>query len=218
MTFVAGTGDTGAPPIYPAASPNVLSVGGTTLSLDASGNILSESAWPGSGGGLSSFESQPAYQEGLTIHNGTSLISANGMRATPDVAYDADPNTGFPVYDSYNNPVSAPWAEWAGTSDAAPQWAALIAIADQGRALVGLGPLDRPSQTLPALYAMSASDFHDITTGGSTGSPNYEAGPGYDLVTGLGTPLANLVVPALDTHFTLSIRRRRSLASPSWYR
>ena len=67
--------------------------------------------------------------------------------------------------------VRPPWGQWGGTSDAAPQWAALIAIADQGRALAGKASLDGATQTLPMLYALPASDFHDITSGTSTGHP-----------------------------------------------
>jgi hypothetical protein len=197
VTFVASSGDSGAPDSYPSASPNVLSVGGTTLRLDAAGNILSESGWRGSGGGLSSAEAQPSYQQGLVIHSGSTVISANGRRANPDVSYDSDPATGFPVYDTYNNPVATPWGQWGGTSDAAPQWAALIAIADQGRALGGVASLDGRNDILPRLYQLPGSDFHDIATGTSTGTPNYSAGPGYDLVTGLGTPVANILVPHL---------------------
>jgi uncharacterized repeat protein (TIGR01451 family) len=188
VTFLASSGDSGAPPSYPSVSPNVVSVGGTTLSADSAGNILSEAGWSGSGGGISTQESQPSYQNGVVTQTTTA-------RANPDVAYDADPNTGFWVYNSYGSPL--PWQQLGGTSDAAPQWAAIIAIADQGRALAGFGSLDGPSQTLPLLYRLSASDFHDITTGGSTGSPSYSAGPGYDLVTGRGTPLANRVVADL---------------------
>jgi hypothetical protein len=205
VTFVASSGDSGSPASYPASSPNVVAVGGTTLKLDASNNILSETGWSGSGGGISSVESQPSYQSGVVTQSST-------RRATPDVAYDANPNTGFPVYDSYNNGTSAPWSQFGGTSDAAPQWAALIAIADQGRALAGLSSLDGPSETLPKLYSLSSSDFHDITSGTSTGSPNQSAGTGYDLVTGLGSPVANLIVADLvgssstpsATHFSLS--------------
>jgi len=207
VTFVVSSGDSGAPASYPAASPNVLSVGGTSLYLNSSANISSESAWSGSGGGISSQEAQPSYQRGIVTQSST-------MRTNPDVAYDADPNTGFPEYNSYSFP-SAPWQQFGGTSDAAPQWAALIAIADQGRIKAGLASLDGPSQTLPMLYALPASDFHDITTGNSTGSPSYAAGPGYDLVTGRGTPIANLIVAAFAgqtvtapapaaTHFTVS--------------
>ena len=76
-----------------------------------------------------------------------------------------------------------------GTSLAAPAWAALIAIADQGRVAVGGTTLDGATQTLPALYSLPSTDFHDITTG-SNGT--FSAGPGYDYATGLGTPVANL--------------------------
>jgi streptogramin lyase len=190
VTFVASSGDFGAPPSYPAASPNVLAVGGTTLNLDTSGNILSESGWAGSGGGLSPFEPQPAYQFGVVTQSST-------QRANPDVAYDADPNTGFPIYDTFNNSVFAPWSQVGGTSAGAPQWAALVAIADQGLILDGVNPLDGPTQTLPELYALPAGDFHDITTGGSTGFPPLSAGPGYDLVTGLGTPVVNRIITDL---------------------
>ncbi|HYV37005.1 MAG TPA: hypothetical protein VE988_14965, partial [Gemmataceae bacterium] len=197
VTFVASAGDDGAPPIYPAISPNVLAVGGTTIDLDAAGNILSEIGWTGSGGGISAVESQPSYQSSLVIHNGPSVISANGMRTNPDVGYSSDGSAGFPIYDSYDSPAGSPWERLGGTSAAAPQWAALIAIADQGRALHGLGSLDGPSETLPKLYALPTSFFHDITTGDSTGTPNYTAGNGYDLVTGLGSPRADAVVAAL---------------------
>jgi hypothetical protein len=190
VTFVAASGDNGAPAGYPAVSPNVLAVGGTTLSLGAGGTYVAESAWSGSGGGVSAFEPQPAYQNGAVTQTST-------QRANPDVAYDADPNTGFPVYDSYNNGSSAPWSQFGGTSVAAPQWAALIAIADQGRILAGESPLDGPTQTLPMLYSLPASDFHDITSGSSNGSPRESAAAGYDLATGRGTPVANQVVADL---------------------
>ena len=181
-------------PQYPATSPNVLAVGGTSLYLTAQNNYSSETSWGNSsgssGGGISSEEPQPPYQTGV-------VTQSSAYRTIPDVAYDADPNTGFPVYDTVNNSVSDPWGEWGGTSDAAPQWSALIAIADEGRKLAGLGSLDGPSQTLPLLYALPAADFHDITTGKSLGSPNYSAGTGYDLVTGRGSPYADEVINAL---------------------
>lgn len=187
VTFVASSGDSGTIE-YPAASPNVLSVGGTSLALDLNNNYLLESAWDGSGGGISRFEPLPAYQQGV-------VGSAVTTRGNPDVAYDADPYTGFAVYDSYTFPYD-PWLEVGGTSAGAPQWSALIAIADQGRALNGLGTLDGASQTLPLLYGMGESAFHDITSGWNLGG--YSAGPGYDLVTGLGSPIAGQVVAGLS--------------------
>jgi hypothetical protein len=206
VTFIASSGDAGAPVSYPAASPNVLSVGGTTLSLTSTNSILSEAGWSGSGGGISTVESQPSYQKGVVTQSTT-------RRTNPDVAYDASPNTGFPVYNSYSFPTS-PWQEFGGTSDAAPQWAAIIAIADQGRALAGLGSLDGATQTLPKIYSVSSADFHDVTSGTSTGSPHYSAAAGYDLVTGRGSPVANKLVADLvgsgssnpsATHFSVSL-------------
>jgi hypothetical protein len=209
VTFVAASGDTGAPASYPAASPNVLAVGGTTLYVDALGNTSSESAWTGSGGGLSAFEAQPSYQRGFVAQSTT-------QRGTPDVAYDADPNTGFPVYDSYSNGALTPWVQLGGTSAAAPQWSALIAIANQGRAAAGLGSLDGITQTLPKIYALPAADFRDITTGSSTGNPSLSAGPGYDLVTGRGSPIANRVVADLiGQPLSLSLNRFLVASSPS---
>ena len=125
------------------------------------------------------------------------VTQTSTRRASPDVAYDADPRTGFPVYDSFNNGTAAPWSQFGGTSAGSPQWAALVAIADQGRVLAGKAALDGPSQLLPMLYGLAAQDFHDVTAGTSFGQPNFTAGPGYDLVTGRGTPVANLVVADL---------------------
>jgi hypothetical protein len=184
VTFVASSGDYGAPPSYPAVSPNVLSVGGTTLTLSSSGGYGSETAWSGSGGGLSAYEGEPGYQQGA---------QSTGKRGNPDVAYNADPSTGYYIYDSVPYNGYAGWWAPGGTSAGAPQWAALVAIADQGRALAGKGSLDGPTQTLPAIYSLSSSAFHDVTSG----SNGYAAGPGYDEATGRGSPVANLVISGL---------------------
>jgi hypothetical protein len=184
VTFIASSGDGGSAgaPQYPAVSPNVIGVGGTNLYLDAANNWSTEVGWSGSGGGLSVYASQPAYQTGVVTQSGT-------MRTTPDVAYNS--GCGMGIYDSYGY---GGWVNVGGTSAGAPQWAALVAIADQGRALAGQATLDGPSQALPKLYALPPSDYHDITSGSNGG---YSAGPGYDLVTGLGSPYANLIAPAL---------------------
>jgi subtilase family serine protease len=205
VTFLAATGDYGAystnyypqnPPVivqYPAASPNVVAVGGTTLSVDGQGNYQSESGWGhgtdsywelGSGGGISTIAAQPAYQMGV-------VTQSNTQRTIPDVAMDGDPNSGVPVYDAYNFGSDTPWEVGAvgGTSLATPMYAGVIAIANQGRAINGLGTPDGSTQTLPMLYTISANDIHDVTTGNNY----YPAGPGYDLVTGRGTPIVNLL-------------------------
>jgi len=185
VTFLAATGDTGKPGGYPAYSPNVVAVGGTVLSVDGSGNYISESGWSGSGGGLSTVEPQPSYQTGVVTQSSTA-------RANPDVALIA--GTGVAVYDSWDYP-STGWSTfaWGGTSLATPCWAGLIAIADQGRGLLGQTSLDGRTQTLPFLYQMPASNFHDITSGNN----GFAAGSGYDLVTGLGTPIAPAVAGGL---------------------
>ena len=105
------------------------------------------------------------------------------------------PNTGVQIYDSYDQ--ANPSFQVGGTSLAAPCWAALIAIADQGRVAAGGTTLDGASQTLPMLYSLPSGDFHDITSGTSMGSANNSAGPGYDQVTGIGSPVTNLLIPGL---------------------
>lgn len=205
VTFLASSGDSGSyvpgtstvAVNYPAASPNVLSVGGTSLTLNPNNTYKSETAWGngtssgtagGSGGGISQFESEPTYQQS---------VQNTGFRTVPDVAFDADPATGVAVYDSYDFGSATPWVQIGGTSLASPSWAGLIAIADQGLVARGEPTLDGPSQTLPKLYELYKilpADFHDITSG-SNGA--FTAGPGYDEVTGMGTPAANLLIPDL---------------------
>src|SRR5262249_14398572 len=123
VTFVASSGDNVCGVEYPAASPYVLAVGGTTLNLSSDGTWGGESAWSGSGGGVSAYEGRPSYQGGTS-----------GGRVVPDVAYDADPNTGFAVYDSYKYQGQSGWFVVGGTSAGAPQWAAITAIANSLRA------------------------------------------------------------------------------------
>src|SRR5262249_13563226 len=159
VTFLASAGDTGGQGIYPSASPYVVSVGGTTLKVSSNGTYQSESAWSDGGGGASPDEAEPASQSkyGITLHG----------RGTPDVAYDADPNTGFAVYDSVPYYGEAGWFQVGGTSAGAPQWAALVALADQGRST----PLSSASLTTSPFYDAAtgsttyASNYHDITTG-----------------------------------------------------
>jgi subtilase family serine protease len=204
VTFVASSGDYGAYASpnsttmsvqYPAASPNVLGVGGTRLALDSSGNYSTESAWGsgtssnsggGAGGGVSHYTSQPSYQTGVVTQTSTS-------RGVPDVAFLADPASGVAVVDSYDYGSATPWLQVGGTSLAAPMWAGVMATVNQGRALAGSATLDGASQTLPKLYSLASSNFHDVTTGNN----GYAAGSGYDLVTGRGTPVVNLLAPAL---------------------
>ena len=206
ITFVASTGDSGAyDPSnssfkaiqYPASSTNVVGIGGTTLTVNTSDNsYVSETGWGhgttsgingGSGGGISAIKAKPSYQNLITTPSAT-------KRTTPDVAFPADPNNGgVSVYDSWDaTTFNVPtWVQVGGTSLAAPMWAGVMAIIDQGRVQNGLDTLIGASQTLPALYSLPASDFHDIIAGDN----GYAAGVGYDLVTGRGSP----ILPTLIT-------------------
>jgi subtilase family serine protease len=189
VTFVASSGDGGHGVSYPAASPFVVAVGGTTLTINSTtGAWESETAWNDSGGGVSAYEAEPSYQEG---------VQTTGKRGVPDVAYDGNPSTGVPAYSSYNcgSACYLGWNQWGGTSIGSPQWAALFAIANNERALASKHRLYQP-QTL--LYPDAEADYHDITSGsnGSCGA-DCKAGVGYDYVTGLGSPQANLLIPAL---------------------
>lgn len=179
VVFTVSAGDDGQPAEYPSSSPNVLSIGGTKLKVDSSGNWSSETGWTYGGGGVSKYEARPAYQSALT--------TSTTKRSTPDVAYDADPNSGVAVYDTYGG---SGWSVVGGTSASAPQWAAIVAIADQGRKLAGKAAI---TDGHDAVYSLASADFHDITSGNN----GKAATKGYDLVTGLGTPIVNLVVKDL---------------------
>ncbi len=110
VSFVASAGDNGAGALWPAISPNVLSVGGTSLNLSGS-TYSSETAWSGSGGGKSAYQGESSYQEG---------VQTSAAAEDPDVAYDANPNTGLAVYDSISDEGYVGWEEIGGTSVGAP--------------------------------------------------------------------------------------------------
>jgi hypothetical protein len=124
-------------------------------------------------------------------------------RGTPDVAYNA---VNYPIYDSYSVGSSTPWTVVDGTSAGAPQWSALIAIADQGRALIGKGSLANVQSSIYTIAENAtkyAKDFTDITSGNNDffglglGITGNQAGPGYDLASGWGTPIASSLIPDL---------------------
>ncbi len=200
VTFVASAGDDGSwdGASWPSVSSNVLSVGGTTLTLNSSGGIADETGWSDSGGGVAEFESEPSYQ---------SQYGNIGGRGAPDVSINANPYTGYAVYDSLAFQGQSGWQVIGGTSAGAPQWSALVAIADQGRVSRGAGTLDGATGTLPALYStynasQYNSAFNDITVGRS--SWFVSAGPHWDEVTGLGSPKGDFIANAL-AGFGLSV-------------
>ncbi len=168
--------------VYPASDPYVTGVGGTRLRLNADGSYAGEIAWPGSGGGISKDFSRPDWQTGSA--------SFGSYRSVPDVSFDADPRSGVPVY------LQGQWATVGGTSLGAPCWAAIWALADQYHRLRGKGGLSWPN---PLLYGLAngphrSTIFHDVTQGDNGA---YQAGSGWDAVTGWGSPDANALVAAL---------------------
>ena len=187
VTFTASTGDYGAATglEYPAASPLVVAVGGTTLNMNGT-TRTSETGWAGGGGGISTHYSAPGYQP--------KSVTGSTFRTTPDVSAVADPDTGVSVYDPYNGG----WAVVGGTSVSCPCWAGMVAIANQGRALLGGNSLNGPQETLPGLY--SAIDYKTYYNDITTGNNGYAAGTGFDYVTGIGSPMANNLLPYLSTY------------------
>jgi len=182
--YVASSGDNGTERNYPAASPLVLSVGGTSLSLNAHGTrIGDESAWSGSGGGISHYETIPSYQKKFASSN----------RTIPDVSYNADPNTGYAIYDATPFQGNSGWLDVGGTSAGAPQWAALTARINQ----VTTAPLTITANQNPFYlqFSKNAATFHDIFSGENGSCTTYcIAKQGYDAVTGLGSPAADQMI------------------------
>jgi subtilase family serine protease len=210
---------------WPASDPLVTSIGGTYLCLDPqTGTTIDDQSpggqcakfpgqrevgWVAAGGGFSHVFSKPAYQN--TLPAGSTPIGA--MRGVPDVASQASSVTGVLVRDTApgatgiacpsGDPCSAGWYVVGGTSSSSPQWSGLVAIADQiaGHSL---------GQISPALYDLAngpnhGSYFFDVTTGNNSNPsfpdiPGYPATPGWDPVTGLGTPNAANLLPALAAH------------------
>lgn len=194
ILFVAASGDAGFGTIYPAASPYVLSVGGTSLFMDQNDNYLDEIAWSGSGGGLSMFERQLDNQRRLPVpHNITDT------RAIPDVSYHADPNQGYSVYSSVPFNGNSGWFVVGGTSAAAPQWAALVALMND---VVGEGLTINTVLYRIGGDAAYLSNFHDVICG-NNGTCGFfcNAQAGYDYVTGLGSPRLPTLVSTVNTYY-----------------
>lgn len=189
ITFVASSGDNGSGTQWPASSPNVLSVGGTSLYVDQEFNWLDEFGWNKSGGGISSFEDRPKYQGNLVDISGTG-------RAIPDVAWVADQNTGVAFYNSTVFNSQSGWLIGGGTSVGAPCWSGIIALVNQSRsnAYTSFDLLTKIySSANGSSNTTYLNDFHDIIEGNN----GYNATNGFDLVTGLGTPKSNNLIQFL---------------------
>lgn len=195
MTYLAATGDSGAGVNWPSVSSNVIAVGGTTLTYSGSGP-RSEVSWSGTGGGTSGFVAVPAYQKSSVPGTG-SLV----RRTVADVAMNADPATGQYVAVMQPGSSAVQWISAGGTSLAAPMWAGLVAVANAGRQQAAL-PLVAGGHALlygqiGAVASNYASSFADIRLGSHGVCSTCSAGPGYDQLTGLGTPNASTLVNLL---------------------
>ncbi|HZR36111.1 MAG TPA: protease pro-enzyme activation domain-containing protein, partial [Nevskia sp.] len=189
----------------PGSNPNVTSVGGTTLTTTSTQQYTSEVPWAnptdtnggrcqkgsGGGGGISSLWNIPSYQQGI-VSNAPSGQFSTTKRNVPDVSFDADPATGYLVYDS----VDGGWLQFGGTSAAAPLWAGFWSLASHGAGRAA-------GFANPTIYAIAkssskyASDFHDVTSGTNL---HYNAVAGYDDASGWGSPNAgNLYADVLTT-------------------
>ena len=199
VTVLASTGDAGTANVdvagkiypfptvnFPASSPLVTAVGGTTLTADTHGNYQSETVWNSdggaTGGGISQFFREPFYQRFLPASDQKLLGNHRGI---PDISWNADPNSPVLIYLSFLGASKAGYYGIGGTSEGSPDWAGLVADVDQ-LAHHPVGLLN------PYLYALGHAGigYHDVTAGnnGLDGVPGYNATPGWDAATGWGTP------------------------------
>ncbi len=218
QTFFNATGDsdayTGSIP-FPSDSPNIVEVGGTTLStISAGGAWSSETTWNwgldaghyvGSSGGISTVYSIPVWQAPISMATNQGSTTKRNL---PDVALTADN-----VYVVYNSGHSG---SFGGTSCAAPLWAAYTALVNQKAVSLAQNPVGFIN---PAIYAIAksgsyASNFHDITTGNNItphSNNKWSAVAGYDLCTGLGTPNGPTLLASLTsgggggTNYTITL-------------
>lgn len=192
VTVLAGSGDSGATGLgtnqeeaIPADCQGVLTVGGTTLTINGSGYYEGELAWNESTGGGFVNNAEPSYQ---TLAN---ITDPFGALAKPDVSAVADPGTGVQIY------ANGTWQVIGGTSLSCPLWAGFVADVNQMRSNGGLRPLGFVNAFLyETVYGVNGSsplysqDFHQVISGNNNPWP---AGPGWNPDTGLGS----FVVPAL---------------------
>jgi kumamolisin len=177
VIYFAAAGDT--PGVsYPSVSPYVVSVGGTSLSRNATGNFIEETTWQIGGGGQSAYEPRPLYQAGIA-----SIVG--NFRGTPDIAAGANPYTGVWVWDTFMPSSASPcgqncWYVLGGTSVATPMWAGIVNAANSASS--------SSYAELHKLYADGASLFNDITLGNCGPYMGYFAVPGWDDCTGRGSP------------------------------
>ena len=197
ICYIASSGDNGIVE-YPSSSPNVLSVGGTSLSIDANSIRISETTWynnllSAGGCGYSKYMLSPSYQK-------NNLLNPNNYRCTPDISLCADPNNGVFVVNQNN------WYVFGGTSVSAPLMAGILSLANQNRLNNSKPTLSTVGTTYPLqnflyenIYKKNQTypynnNFYDIQNGIDG---IYKANNGYDVPTGLGVPYCNTLVNSL---------------------
>ena len=195
MTYLAAAGDSGAGVQWPAVSPHVVAVGGTSLNYTGAAP-RTEVAWSGTGGGVSQYTATPSWQ-----NSAVPGVGSPGHRAVTDVSFNADPSTGQYVDVISPSTASVNWLSAGGTSLSTPQWAGVVAIANALRAQKALPLLAAPQAVLygqigtaPSLYAAA---FVDVTQGADGSCATCAAQLGYDLPTGLGTPTVTSLLATL---------------------
>ncbi len=180
VSFFASSGDSAGSVLYPSASPDVISVGGTSLTLTATTTITTETPWVTGGGGCTTSESASSAQASFPTYNQVGAACGAGKRATPDVALDADPTTGVSIYDSipvtYTGTTYVTWYKIGGTSLSSPVWAARAA--DSG-ALVNA----------TYVYETGNLPYNNISSGrtGTGSGRGHACLVGYSLCDGLGS-------------------------------
>jgi len=184
---------------WPASNPNVTAVGGTSLILNSDNSVDTEVVWNenvvdgytssgGTGGGISTFYSQPSWQTGTGVPSGA-------MRCVPDVAAPADPAAGAYLW------LNGAATSIGGTSWSSPSWAGFCALINQARANAGQAPM---GLLCPYIYQLAGTScFRDITSGNNATTNSgglYSAGTGYDLCTGIGVPNVQTLAQTLATY------------------
>ncbi len=180
VAVTASAGDNGYGAEYPAASPYVVAVGGTTLNLGSGGSYGSETVWSGSGSGCSAYVSAQSWQ---TADPKWALTGCGSKRGIADVAADANPSTGASIYDTTKYQGQSGWFTVGGTSLSAPLIASVYALA-------GGGAASYPAADPYSHQTDSPATLHDVTSGsnGSCGTIMCKGASGYDGPTGVGTP------------------------------
>lgn len=195
MTYIAAAGDYGYQANWPAVSPSVISIGGTTLnSYSATGR--NETAWKGTGGAFSTQFPMPSWQKALVFSS-----NAPKTRVGVDLSFNADPYTGQYTAFTKLGAKTPTWYSLGGTSIGTPQVSGMIAVVNARRALLGKPPVGKFHQNLYTDFGLglgaSAQSFYDVTAGANGVCGWCSARYGYDIPSGWGSPNADKLIPLM---------------------